>query len=302
MHIGRTGQYALRTVLTLAEQGAATVESISARHAIPSAYLQRLIPALAAQGIIRAKRGPGGGIALLRPPSTLSLLEVLRAVGADNEAEDRRWLEVIPQPYRFRLESAERHLSSELALLTVGDLLLSASLSPELRRPLELLPPRRLIDFIGRQAATSVKADHCTLYFGKLTAGYYTTAFDRREIGADNVPIPTEHPWLPLTPVGVLAEAARVGEPVLVSDVMTDPRPSREMAVRFDVRSVSAIPIPVGQEGWGALIVANRKPHSWSAEEVAAEVELADITRLAIIGHNHLVTHQQEEPFSTSQS
>ncbi len=296
MHVGRTGKYAIRTVLDLAETGGSTVESLSTRNGIPGAYLQRLIPSLAEAGIVRSKRGPGGGVVLGKEPSSISLLSILRAVGADNEDDDSAWLNVIPFPQRVRLESAERQLFEELELLTLADMLplgRETTTTQDIRL-LEMLPPRRLVDFIGRQAVTSTRANHCAIYFGGAAAGFYTTAFDNRErpiAGPSSTSMPLVQTWVPFIPVGVVAEAARVGHPILVSDVMTDTRPSREMAVRFNVRSVSAVPIHAGREGWGALIIAKQRPHRWSEKEVATEIELADIARLAIIGHSQSVAH-----------
>ena len=52
--------------------------------------------------------------------------------------------------------------------------------STEMEAFTEVLPPRRLLDYIGHQAVTVAHADRCAVYFGGEQHGYVTTAVERR--------------------------------------------------------------------------------------------------------------------------
>ena len=53
---------------------------------VPKPYLAKIVNSLARQGLVTAKRGVGGGIALSRPPEGISLLQIVEAV------EGKDWL------------------------------------------------------------------------------------------------------------------------------------------------------------------------------------------------------------------
>jgi Rrf2 family protein len=77
----RTVEYALRAVVFLAQQGrAATTAEISLGTKVPAPYLAKVLQALSAAGIVAARRGVGGGIALAVEPEDLSILTVVNAV------------------------------------------------------------------------------------------------------------------------------------------------------------------------------------------------------------------------------
>ena len=81
--IGRHTDYAARVVLHLAssKDGArVTARAIAEKRLIPRAFVRRIVSRLSAAGILRTTRGQGGGITLARPPSKISLLDVLEAM------------------------------------------------------------------------------------------------------------------------------------------------------------------------------------------------------------------------------
>src|SRR5207248_6309759 len=75
-------EYALRAVVHLAFESpsARTVEQIATATKVPPAYLAKVIQGLVHAGVLRSQRGIGGGIALVKPPTELSILEVVNAV------------------------------------------------------------------------------------------------------------------------------------------------------------------------------------------------------------------------------
>ena len=78
------GDYACRALLSLAvhddDQGPTSVRDIAERTAIPQPYLEQILLALKGAGLVRSKRGVGGGYVLARPPEEITLGEVVSAV------------------------------------------------------------------------------------------------------------------------------------------------------------------------------------------------------------------------------
>ena len=78
----QTVEYALRIVVHLADNSPSsrTTEQIADATLIPKAYLSKVIQGLVGANIVRSKRGLGGGVALVKPCSELSILDVVNAV------------------------------------------------------------------------------------------------------------------------------------------------------------------------------------------------------------------------------
>ncbi len=78
------GDYACRALLSLAvhddETGPTSVRDIAERTGIPQPYLEQILLALKGAGLVRSKRGVGGGYVLARSPSAIRLSEILSAV------------------------------------------------------------------------------------------------------------------------------------------------------------------------------------------------------------------------------
>jgi Rrf2 family protein len=83
MEINRTTDYAIRVVMDLALQGRGqriTSAQIARRQEIPRDYISKVLVSLSRAGIVATLSGRAGGVQLLRPPASLSVLEVLEAV------------------------------------------------------------------------------------------------------------------------------------------------------------------------------------------------------------------------------
>ena len=78
----QTVEYALRAVVHLASEAPSprTTEEIAKATKVPAAYLAKVIQNLVQTGVLRSQRGIGGGIALVKKPSELTILEVVNAV------------------------------------------------------------------------------------------------------------------------------------------------------------------------------------------------------------------------------
>jgi len=82
MQIPRKIEYALRAMIHLADhpEGVARGTEIARLEHIPKYYLEKVIRDLMRRGLVRARRGPGGGYQLGRPAETISFRDIIEAV------------------------------------------------------------------------------------------------------------------------------------------------------------------------------------------------------------------------------
>ena len=83
MKVSTRGDYACRALLSLAlhEDGRPTsVRDIAERTALPQPYLEQILLALKGAGLVRSKRGVGGGHVLARPAEEITLAAIVSAV------------------------------------------------------------------------------------------------------------------------------------------------------------------------------------------------------------------------------
>ncbi len=83
MEISRRTDYGVRVILHLAglPHGArASTRDIATRQSVPNPFLAKIISQLSLAGLVTTFRGAGGGVALARPASQISLLEVIEAL------------------------------------------------------------------------------------------------------------------------------------------------------------------------------------------------------------------------------
>jgi Rrf2 family iron-sulfur cluster assembly transcriptional regulator len=84
MKVSTRGDYASRALLSLAlhadESGPTSVRDIAERTGLPQPYLEQILLALKGAGLVRSKRGVGGGYVLAREPSRITLANIVSAV------------------------------------------------------------------------------------------------------------------------------------------------------------------------------------------------------------------------------
>lgn len=82
--VSTRGDYASRALLSLAlhaeEDGPTSVRDIADRTGLPQPYLEQILLALKGAGLVRSKRGVGGGYVLARDPHTITLADIVSAV------------------------------------------------------------------------------------------------------------------------------------------------------------------------------------------------------------------------------
>ena len=69
-----------RSPSTRTSAGPTSVRDIAERTGLPQPYLEQILLALKGAGLVRSKRGVGGGYVLARPPADIRLSEIVSAV------------------------------------------------------------------------------------------------------------------------------------------------------------------------------------------------------------------------------
>ena len=86
------GDYASRALLSLAlnaeQETPTSVRDIAERTGLPQPYLEQILLALKGAGLVRSKRGVGGGYVLARSPSEINLGQIVSAVDGPITAGD----------------------------------------------------------------------------------------------------------------------------------------------------------------------------------------------------------------------
>jgi len=76
MRVSTRGDYASRALLSLALHGDLTtptsVRDLAGRTGLPQPYLEQILLSLKGVGLVRSKRGVGGGYVLARPASDIT--------------------------------------------------------------------------------------------------------------------------------------------------------------------------------------------------------------------------------------
>jgi Rrf2 family protein len=137
----QTVEYALRAVVFLAQQSPAarTTGQIARATRVPPAYLAKVLHSLAQAGVVRSQRGTGGGVALVKDPADLTILEVVNAV---DPIKRIRECPLGLAAHGVRLCPLHHRLDNALAL--VEDAFRKTTLAEVLAEPSESIP---LCDF-----------------------------------------------------------------------------------------------------------------------------------------------------------
>lgn len=92
VRVSTRGDYASRALLSLAlhadEPGPTSVQEVAKRTGLPQPYLEQILLALKGAGIVKSKRGVGGGYILARAPERITLGQIVSAVDGPIQAGD----------------------------------------------------------------------------------------------------------------------------------------------------------------------------------------------------------------------
>jgi Rrf2 family protein len=91
LELTKRADYAIRAVLALGEAGPETrlsVRRIATDRAIPGQFLRQVMGDLVAAGLVEGAEGRAGGYRLARPPTAITLLDVIEAVEGDSRRRE----------------------------------------------------------------------------------------------------------------------------------------------------------------------------------------------------------------------
>ncbi|MBW4077604.1 MAG: Rrf2 family transcriptional regulator [Acidobacteria bacterium] len=137
MRVSTRGDYASRALLSLALRDdlstPTSVRDLAERTGLPQPYLEQILLSLKGVGLVRSKRGVGGGYVLARPADAITLAEIVAAVDGPIVAGD------FGEPHREGACDHEgqcvllgvwadvgNHMREHLASFTLADLVLQA--------------------------------------------------------------------------------------------------------------------------------------------------------------------------------
>ncbi len=85
MKVSTRGDYATRALLSMVlhdeeTRSPTSVKEIAERTGLPQPYLEQILLAVKGAGLVKSKRGVGGGYVLARPPEEITLADVIVAV------------------------------------------------------------------------------------------------------------------------------------------------------------------------------------------------------------------------------
>lgn len=84
MKLTTRGHYSVKALLDLSLQpgyGPTSVKAIASRQGLPASYLEKLLMEMRRAGLVQSVRGTQGGYQLARTPASISLGQILEAVG-----------------------------------------------------------------------------------------------------------------------------------------------------------------------------------------------------------------------------
>ncbi len=90
MHVTQTARYALHVMMRLASMPKGTqtrARDLSKATNVPPAYLSKIMRRLVRKGLLRARKGHGGGFVLARRAQSIRLEDVLAAAGGSLEPD-----------------------------------------------------------------------------------------------------------------------------------------------------------------------------------------------------------------------
>lgn len=83
MELSRAADYAVRAIVEVASgtsEGMLWTRDIARKQSIPAPMLAKIIPQLTRNGLLRSRRGAGGGVFLGKRAEDISLLEVIESI------------------------------------------------------------------------------------------------------------------------------------------------------------------------------------------------------------------------------
>jgi Rrf2 family iron-sulfur cluster assembly transcriptional regulator len=103
-----------------------SARKLAARHNLPPRHLEPVLQALVHKGIFHGIRGPRGGYELARERRRISVADILRAAGNDDDGDGGKSSRLLDEVVMPALADAERAFTAALARLSIEELTQSA--------------------------------------------------------------------------------------------------------------------------------------------------------------------------------
>ena len=101
-------------------------KALAIRHSLPPRHLEPVLQALVHEGIFHGVRGPRGGYELARERRRISVADILRAAGNDDDGDGGKSSRLLDEVVMPALADAERAFTAALARLSIEELTQSA--------------------------------------------------------------------------------------------------------------------------------------------------------------------------------
>ena len=121
MRVSTRSDYGIRALIELAGcvgRGPLQSSEIALRRHVPEQYLDQLLTVLRKAGFIRSVRGPSGGHELVRPPTEVTVLEVIQAL--DGSLAPVSWLDEPPDVTDHPHQCGQREIWERIRAATTG--------------------------------------------------------------------------------------------------------------------------------------------------------------------------------------
>lgn len=126
----RDTDYAVRALIFIAKEGrrVVSVTEMSDRLKIPRSFLRKILQLLSKRGIVKSRRGQGGGFELVLQPARIHLSDLIGVFQGEVKFSDcilkgDVCADVSRCVLRQRITDVERHLLAELKAITLKSLL-----------------------------------------------------------------------------------------------------------------------------------------------------------------------------------
>src|SRR5262245_35436101 len=121
-HKGLLAIAAVVDVALHARERPVSARKLAARHNLPPRHLEPVLQALVHEGIFNGIRGPRGGYELARERQRISVADILRVAGNDDEEAGAKGSRLLDEVVLPALTEAERAFTAALAQLSIEDL------------------------------------------------------------------------------------------------------------------------------------------------------------------------------------
>jgi Rrf2 family transcriptional regulator, iron-sulfur cluster assembly transcription factor len=122
----RKGLLAIAAVVDVALNGRdrpVSARKLAARHNLPPRHLEPVLQALVHEGIFHGIRGPRGGYELARERQRITVADILRIAGNDDDDQDgAKTSHILDEIVLPALADAERAFTAALTQLSIEDL------------------------------------------------------------------------------------------------------------------------------------------------------------------------------------